>query len=51
MRSGYGAREEARLAADGRAGLADAVFDSLAAAMPWLLARLAPLATGTGAIT
>jgi len=41
VRSGYGAREEARLAAAGRAGLADAVFDSLAAAAPWLIARLA----------
>jgi D-glycero-D-manno-heptose 1,7-bisphosphate phosphatase len=40
VRSGYGAREEARLAAEGRAGLADAVFDSLAAAAPWLIARL-----------
>lgn len=40
VRSGYGAREEARLAAAGRADLADAVFDSLAAAAPWLIARL-----------
>jgi D-glycero-D-manno-heptose 1,7-bisphosphate phosphatase len=40
VRSGHGAREEARLAAAGRAGLADAVFDSLAAAVPWLVARL-----------
>lgn len=40
VRSGYGAREEAKLAAAGRAGLADAVFDSLAAAAPWLIARL-----------
>ena len=46
VRSGYGAREEARLAAEDRAELADAVFDSLAAAVPWLLARLAP---GSGA--
>jgi len=40
VRSGYGAAEEARLAAAGLAGLADAVFDSLAAAAPWLAARL-----------
>jgi len=44
VRSGYGAREEAReaarLAASGGAPLADAVFDSLAAAVPWLVARL-----------
>jgi D-glycero-D-manno-heptose 1,7-bisphosphate phosphatase len=40
VRSGHGAREEARLAAEGRAGLADAVFDSLAAAAPWLIERL-----------
>ncbi len=39
VRSGYGAREEARLAGAGAAG-ADAVFDSLAAAVPWLVARL-----------
>lgn len=42
VRTGYGAREEARLAAAGRADLADAVFDSLADAVPWLLQRLAP---------
>lgn len=42
VRTGYGAREEARLAAAGRAAQADAVFDSLADAVPWLLARLAP---------
>jgi D-glycero-D-manno-heptose 1,7-bisphosphate phosphatase len=40
VRSGYGAREEARLRAAGRSHLHDAVFDSLAAAAPWLLARL-----------
>lgn len=40
VRTGYGAREEARLAAEGRTGLADAVFDSLAAAAPWLIERL-----------
>ena len=44
VRSGYGAAEEARmkarLAAAGGAPLADAVFDSLAAAVPWLIARL-----------
>ncbi|HSK02606.1 MAG TPA: D-glycero-beta-D-manno-heptose 1,7-bisphosphate 7-phosphatase [Kofleriaceae bacterium] len=40
VRSGYGAREEARLAAAGGPP-PDAVFDSLAAAAPWLLARLA----------
>jgi D-glycero-D-manno-heptose 1,7-bisphosphate phosphatase len=40
VRTGYGAREEAQLAAAGRAGLADAVFDSLAGAAPWLIARL-----------
>ncbi len=39
VRSGYGAREEARLRAAG-APRPDAVFDSLAAAVPWLLARL-----------
>ena len=42
VRSGYGAREEARLLAEGRADLPDAVFDSLAAAVPWLCARLLP---------
>jgi D-glycero-D-manno-heptose 1,7-bisphosphate phosphatase len=36
VRSGHGAREEARL----EALAADAVFDSLAAAVPWLVARL-----------
>ncbi|HWO22297.1 MAG TPA: D-glycero-beta-D-manno-heptose 1,7-bisphosphate 7-phosphatase [Kofleriaceae bacterium] len=40
VRTGYGAQEEARLIADARADLADAVFDSLAAAAPWLIARL-----------
>jgi len=40
VRTGYGAREEAQLAAAGRAELADAVFDSLAGATPWLIARL-----------
>jgi D-glycero-D-manno-heptose 1,7-bisphosphate phosphatase len=40
VRSGYGAREEAQLAAAGRADLPDAVFDTLAAAAPWLVGRL-----------
>jgi D-glycero-D-manno-heptose 1,7-bisphosphate phosphatase len=40
VRSGYGAREEARLLAAGGAPPPDAVFDTLAAAVPWLLARL-----------
>lgn len=40
VRTGYGAREEARLASAGRAELPDAVFDSLATATPWLLERL-----------
>lgn len=40
VRSGYGAREEERIAATGEPP-PDAVFDTLAAAVPWLLARLA----------
>src|SRR5688572_16880009 len=35
VRSGHGAREEAQLASSGCAHLHDAVFDSLAAALPW----------------
>lgn len=46
VRTGYGAREEAQLLAEGRAHLADAVFDSLAAAVPWIVAHLARLAPG-----
>jgi D-glycero-D-manno-heptose 1,7-bisphosphate phosphatase len=40
VRTGHGAHEEALLAASDQADLADAVFGSLAAALPWLLERL-----------
>lgn len=44
VRTGYGAQEEARLAAArSTAGVRpDATFDSLSAALPWLLSHLAP---------